>query len=45
MDWKDIATVELPIGAQIGDLTGVVDQLEQQVKAALGPRATQPEAP
>lgn len=45
MDWKDIASVELPSTAQTGDLIGVVDQLQQQVKAALAPRATSPDLP
>lgn len=45
MDWKDIATVELPALAQTGDLIGVVDQLEQQVKAALSPKSADPDVP
>lgn len=45
MDWKDIASVELPTTAQTGDLIGVVDQLQQQVKAALSPKATDPSLP
>lgn len=45
MDWKDIATVELPATAQTDDLLGVVDQLEQQVKAALAPKSADPAVP
>jgi hypothetical protein len=45
MDWKDIATVELPATAQTGDLIGVVDQLEQQVKAALSTKVYDPPIP
>ncbi len=45
MDWKDVASVDLPSGVQIGDLLGVVDQLEMQVKAALSPKASAVGAP
>lgn len=45
MDWKDIASVELPTTAQTGDLIAVVDQLQQQVKAALSPKSADPAIP
>jgi hypothetical protein len=45
MDWKDIATVELPAGAQISDLIAVAGQLQQQARAVVGPRASNPDAP
>lgn len=45
MDWKDVASVELPLGAQVGDLLGVVDQLEMQAKAALSPKGGAVDAP
>lgn len=35
MEWNQFASVDLPLGTQIGDLLGVVDQLEAQVKAVL----------
>lgn len=45
MDWKDVASVDLPNGVQVGDLLGVVDQLEMQVKAALSPKGGAVDAP
>lgn len=45
MDWKDVASVDLPYGAQVGDLLGVVDQLEMQVKAVLSPKGGAVDAP
>jgi hypothetical protein len=41
MDWKDIASVDLPSGTQIGDLLGLVDQLEAQAKAVLSPHRSE----
>ena len=40
MEWTDIASVELPAGMQSGDVRGVIEQLEMQVKAVLGKGAT-----